>query len=56
MSLIEKEWLALGHPFATRSNSYTNASAFAPVFAHFLSAVWMVRTVFSLHLSTNIII
>eukprot|EP00026_Physarum_polycephalum_P000022 Phypoly_transcript_00022.p1 GENE.Phypoly_transcript_00022~~Phypoly_transcript_00022.p1 ORF type:complete len:3281 (-),score=556.54 Phypoly_transcript_00022:159-8669(-) len=47
MHLIEKEWLALGHPFATRCsheflNKKPDPSAFSPVFVHFLFAVWMI--------------
>ena len=47
MHLVEKEWLALGHPFATRCsheflNKKPDPNMFSPVFVHFLFAVWMV--------------
>lgn len=58
MSLIEKEWLALGHPFATRSsheflNKKPDPAMFAPIFAHFMFAVWMVLILYYSHVKNS---
>lgn len=48
--LIEKEWLNIGHPFATRHGHYGQRSAvqqdISPYFTQFLDCVWQIQQQF----------
>ncbi len=53
MALIEKDWLALGHSFASRHGTHgqRNMRERAPVFALFLDCTWQVFLFFAFRIT-----